>query len=78
MQEPIANRIGPRPAVADPRDLARRFVVGASAIAGLAGIVSGRPLLAVLLRAGAVCAVGILLIAVAESIVRRARRRVIR
>jgi len=78
MQKPLANRFGPRPVPADPRDLARRVVVAASAVAGLAGIVSGQPLLAVLLRAGAVGCGGILLIAVAESIVRRTRRRVIR
>ena len=78
MPRPLANRLGPPRAAADPRDLARRVVVAASAVAGLAGIVSGQPLIAVLLRAGAVCCGGILLIAVAESIVRRARRRVIR
>lgn len=78
MQKPLANRIGPRPPAANPRDLARRVVVGVSAVAGLAGILAGRPLLAVLLRAGAVCCGGILLIAVAESVVRRTRRRVIR
>jgi hypothetical protein len=78
MPQPFANRIGPRPAAADPRDLARRVVVAASAVAGLAGILSGVPLLSALLRAGAVGCGGMLLIAVTESIVRRARRRTIR
>jgi hypothetical protein len=78
MQKLLANRIAPRRTIADPRDLARRVVVGASAIAGLSGILSGLPLLAVLLRAIAVCCGGMLLIAIAESIVRRTRRRVIR
>ncbi|MFN0008713.1 MAG: hypothetical protein ACKVXR_12490 [Planctomycetota bacterium] len=78
MQTPLENRTSPRRTAADPRDLARRVVVGASAVAGLTGILSGLPLLAVLLRAGAVCCAGILLITAAESIVRRTRRRVIR
>ena len=63
---------------ANPRELARRVVVAISALAGLAGILAGRSLLAVLPRAGAVCLIGVLLIVCTEAIVRRAKRRIVR
>ena len=77
MTQPILHS-NPRPIPNQPRELARRIVVGAAAIAGLVGILAGRPLLAVLLRAGAVCGGGIFVIVCTEAILRRARRRVVR
>jgi hypothetical protein len=64
-------------AVYDPRDLARRVVAAGAASAGLAGILAGRPLLSVLERSALVLCAGILLIAGAEAIVRRVKRRVV-
>lgn len=77
MTQPLPHST-PRPSPADPRDLARRVVAACAASAGLAGILAGRPLLAVMTRAGAVLCAGVILIAGAEAIVRRAKRRVVR
>ena len=62
----------------DPRDLARRIVALATATSGIVGILCGRPLFAVLERAGAVCVAGMLSVLAGEAIVRRARRRIVR
>jgi hypothetical protein len=58
--------------------LARRVVVASAATAGLVGILAGRPLLAVLLRAGVVGCGGMLLVTCTEAVLRRAKRRVVR
>jgi hypothetical protein len=63
---------------ADPRDLARRVVALAVATTVIVAIVAGRPLLAALERASAVCVGGTALILVVEAIVRRVRRREVR
>ena len=70
----------PRPTpsvVYDPRDLSRRVVALGAATAGLAGILAGRPLLAVIERSAAVVCVGIVLIAAVEALVRRVKRRAV-
>jgi hypothetical protein len=77
MTQPLAPPM-PRSIHADPRDLARRVVALTAVTAGLAGILAGNPLLAVLARCGIVCGAGILAITATESIVRRAKRRVVR
>jgi hypothetical protein len=77
MTNPLGTN-APRREQVDLRDLARRSVAAATAIAGLVGIVAGRPLITVISRAGVVCAGGLVLIAAAEAIVRRARRRLVR
>ena len=78
MNHPLDNTRASRVERADFRDLARRAVVAAAAIAGLAGILAGRPVLTVITRAGIVCATGLALVAIAEAIVRHTRRRVVR
>jgi hypothetical protein len=65
-------------ATLDLRDLARRVVVATAAMAGLVGILAGRPLFTAIERAGLVSVLGLLLIAAAEAVVRRSRRRVVR
>jgi hypothetical protein len=62
----------------DPRQLARRVVAAGAATAGIAGILAGRPLFSVLERSAAIMFGGILLIAAAEALVRRLKRRVVR
>ena len=62
----------------DPRDLARRVVALATVTCALVGILCGRPLLAVLERAGSVCVAGLIAVLAGEAIVRRARRRIVR
>ncbi len=77
MSQPLATK--PERAIdLDARDLSRRVVALATATTGIAGILAGRPLVAVSVRAGSVCVAGIVVIAAAEAIVRRAKRKVVR
>jgi hypothetical protein len=62
----------------DARDLARRVVAAATGAAALSGVLANRPVIVVVERAGIVCGAGIVLIACAEAIVRRLKRRVVR
>ena len=77
MSQPLAPK-SPRAIEIDPRDVARRVVALTTATTGLVGILAGRPLIAVIVRAGTVCGGGILVVVAAEAIVRRAKRRIVR
>jgi hypothetical protein len=54
---------------ADHAAFARRLVVAAAAVGGLAGILAERPVLTVALRVGAIAAGGLLVITLAERAV---------